>query len=165
MGEIEVERLKESRSPELIGSRKNYAMEIATKPLVMASEIAGLEPLHGFVKQENKVVPVTFAYVGKRSLQPAFIERNMTVREPRPLPSALVPELPPAVIPPPKAIQAPTTEAPPVPQSAAAPPDVGPDPAPPLFDEAVSKDAAQPEPRKSAFKKKEGTAREWKPTD
>jgi hypothetical protein len=42
----------------LFGSRKSYAMEIATEPLVMASEIFGLEPLHGFIKQENKVVPV-----------------------------------------------------------------------------------------------------------
>ncbi len=47
IGEIEVERLKESRSMRLLGSRKSYAMEIATKPLVMASEISGLEPLHG----------------------------------------------------------------------------------------------------------------------
>ena len=37
IGEIEVERLKESRSMKLLGSRKSYAMEIATKPLVMAS--------------------------------------------------------------------------------------------------------------------------------
>jgi hypothetical protein len=35
----------------------------------------------------------------------------MTVREPRPLPSVVVPGLPPAVMPPPKTIQAPTTEA------------------------------------------------------
>jgi len=45
LGEIEVERLKESRTPGLLRSKKNFAMEIATKPLVMASEIAGLEPL------------------------------------------------------------------------------------------------------------------------
>ncbi len=62
-------------------------MEIATKPLVMASEIAGLEPLSGYIKQENRVVPVKFAYVAKRSLQPEFIERKMTIPEPRPMPS------------------------------------------------------------------------------
>jgi type IV secretory pathway TraG/TraD family ATPase VirD4 len=151
LGEIEVERLTESRSPELIGSRKNYAMEIATKPLVMASEIAGLEPLHGFVKQENKVVPVTFAYVEKHSLQPAFIERNMTVREPRLLPSAVVPELPPAVIPPPKAIQAAVEAAP--------------QPAFPLFADPACPEPTQPQPRKSAFKKSDGTGRVWKPLD
>ncbi len=48
IGEIEVERLKESRSMRLLGSRKSYAMEIATKPLVMASEISGLEPIARF---------------------------------------------------------------------------------------------------------------------
>ena len=151
LGEIEVERLKESRSPELIGSRKNFAMEIATKPLVMASEIAGLEPLHGFIKQENKVVPVNFAYVEKRSLQPAFIERRMSLREPRQLPSPVVPELPPVVIPPPKTILA--------------APVVMPDPALPLFVEASSSEPTQSEPRRSGFKKKEAAAREWKPVD
>ena len=105
-----------------------------------------------------------FAYVKKRSLQPAFIERKVTVREPRPLPSVVVPELPPAAIPTPKVIQAPTTEAAPlpevrkVPQIVAAPPDVVPA-------EAVSPESTQPEPRKSAFKKNEGAGREWKPVD
>jgi len=43
IGEIEVERLKESRSIGMLLSRKSYAMEIATKPLVLASEISGLK--------------------------------------------------------------------------------------------------------------------------
>ena len=77
IGEIEVERLKESRSMRLFGSRKSYAMEIATRPLVMASEISGLEPLHGFIKQENRVVPVHFQFVRKHGGQPEFIERKL----------------------------------------------------------------------------------------
>ena len=87
IGEIEVERLKESRSMKLFGSRKSYAMEIATKPLVMASEISGLEPLHGFIKQENKVVPVYFQFARKHGRQPEFIERKLPV-VPRPSPPA-----------------------------------------------------------------------------
>ena len=83
IGEIEVERLKESRSMRLFGSRKSYAMEIATKPLVMASEISGLEPLHGFIKQDNKVVPVYFQFARKHGRQPEFIERKLPV-VPRP---------------------------------------------------------------------------------
>jgi hypothetical protein len=67
IGEIEVERLKESRSMGLLGSKKSYAMEIATKPLIMPSEISGLEPLHGFIKQENKVVPVHFQFAKKHA--------------------------------------------------------------------------------------------------
>ena len=62
---------------ELLGSRQSYAMEIVTKPLVMASEISGLQPLHGFIKQENKVVPAHFLFAGKRRGQPEFIERKM----------------------------------------------------------------------------------------
>ena len=86
IGEIEVERLKESRSMGLLGSRKSYAMEIATKPLVMASEISGLEPLHGFIKQENRVVPVHFQFAKKHGRQPEFIERKLPEIAPRPSP-------------------------------------------------------------------------------
>ena len=84
IGEIEVERLKESRSMGLLGSRRSYAMEIVTKPLIMASEISGLEPLHGFIKQENKVVPVHFQFARKHGGQPEFIERKMPEVAPRP---------------------------------------------------------------------------------
>ncbi len=52
-------------------------MEMATKPLVMASDISGLEPLHGFIKQENKVVPVYFHFSRKRGGQREFIERKL----------------------------------------------------------------------------------------
>jgi hypothetical protein len=86
IGEIEVERLKESRSMGLLGSRRSYAMEIAIKPLVMASEISGLEPLHGFIKQENKVVPVHFQFARKHGGQPEFIERKLPEIAPRPSP-------------------------------------------------------------------------------
>ena len=84
IGEIEVERLKESRSMGLLRSRKSYAMEIATKPLVMASEISGLEPLHGFIKLENKVVPVYFQLTKKHGGQPELIERSLPAIAPRP---------------------------------------------------------------------------------
>ncbi len=85
IGEIEVERLKESRTPALLGSKRTYAMEIATKPLVMASEIAGLAPLRAFIKQENRVVPVRFRLAKKRSRQPEFIERKMLEVQRKPL--------------------------------------------------------------------------------
>jgi hypothetical protein len=79
IGEVELERLKESRSAGLIGGRKQYTLEITTQPLVMASEIAGLEPLHGYIKQENYVVPVRFPYVGPIEKQPRFVERTVSV--------------------------------------------------------------------------------------
>jgi type IV secretory pathway TraG/TraD family ATPase VirD4 len=79
IGEVELERLKESRSAGLIGGRKQYTLEITTQPLVMASEIAGLEPLHGYIKQENCVVRVRFPYVAPIEKQPRFIERAVSV--------------------------------------------------------------------------------------
>jgi hypothetical protein len=51
----------------LLRSKKSFSLEIVTKPLVMASEISGLEPLRGFIKQENRVVPARFALAKKRS--------------------------------------------------------------------------------------------------
>ncbi|MGO9324777.1 MAG: type IV secretion system DNA-binding domain-containing protein [Terracidiphilus sp.] len=86
IGEIEVERLKESRSMGLLRSKKSFAMEIATKPLVMPSEIAGLEPLHGYIKQGNRVVPVRLPYLKPKTKQRGFIERKMPVLIPRPAP-------------------------------------------------------------------------------
>ncbi len=74
----------------LLGSRKSYAMEIATKPLVMASEISGLEPLHGFIKQENRVVPVYFQFARKHGRQPEFIERKLPEIAPRSSPPPTV---------------------------------------------------------------------------
>ncbi len=59
-------------------------MEIATKPLVMASAISGLEPLHSFIKQENNVVPVHFQFARKHGRQPEFIERKLPEIAPRP---------------------------------------------------------------------------------
>ena len=83
IGEIEVERLKESRSMGLLGSKKSYTMEIATKPLIIASEIAGLAPLRAFIKQENRVVPARFKLAKKRKKQPEFIERKREQPAPR----------------------------------------------------------------------------------
>ncbi len=76
IGEIEVERLKESRSMGLLRSKKSFAMEIATKPLVMPSEIAGLEPLYGYIKQGNRVVPAHLPYLKPKAKQLGFIERT-----------------------------------------------------------------------------------------
>jgi hypothetical protein len=61
-------------------------MEIATKPLVMPSEIAGLEPLHGYIKQGNRVVPAHLPYLKPKAKQLGFIERKMPVLVPRPAP-------------------------------------------------------------------------------
>jgi hypothetical protein len=61
-------------------------MEIATKALVMPSEIAGLEPLHGYIKLGNRVVQARLPYLKPKAKQLGFIERNMPVLVPRPAP-------------------------------------------------------------------------------
>jgi hypothetical protein len=76
-------------------------MEIATKALVMASEISGLEPLCGFIKQENRVVPVRFALAKKRGHQPEFIGRQPPEVVPRRIETTPTsPKKPPASFPP-----------------------------------------------------------------
>jgi type IV secretory pathway TraG/TraD family ATPase VirD4 len=91
IGEIEVERLKESRSMGLLRSKKSFSMEIATKPLIMSSEISGLAPLSGFIKLENHVVQAKFRLAKKKGKHPEFIERKLPEIAPRPsLPTPVV---------------------------------------------------------------------------
>lgn len=111
IGEIEVERLKESRTLGLLTSKRSYAMEIATKPLVMASEIAGLSPLQAFIKQENRVVPVRFRLAKKRGRQPAFIARKMPESQSRIELNLAEPPTPAIVSPPPQAVLTPAIAA------------------------------------------------------
>jgi hypothetical protein len=59
----------------MLRSKKSFSMEIATKPLIMASEIAGLAPLTGFIKLENHVIPARFRLAKKQNKQPEFLER------------------------------------------------------------------------------------------
>ena len=92
----------------LLRSKKSYAMEIATKPLVMASEIAGLESHRAYIKQENRVVPVRFRLAKKLKKQPEFIECTMEKPAPRKTAELPVPaQAPaPAQAPPKKPVQA-----------------------------------------------------------
>jgi hypothetical protein len=155
LGEIEIERLKESRTPGLLRSKKNFAMEIATKPLVMASEIAGLEPLRGYIKQENRVLPVKFALTRLKRLQPEFIARKMTIPEPRAVPPPLPAPPPPKVA---SSLPKPAPAKKPVQLQV-----VFPEP-PPADVPAPPKKLIQPEKPKSPFGQKQGTTDE-KPRD
>jgi hypothetical protein len=55
----------------------------------MASEITGLEPLNGFLKNGNLVVRMSFPYIELPERQPQFIER----------PSPAVSGIPPGALP------------------------------------------------------------------
>ncbi|MGB7355015.1 MAG: type IV secretion system DNA-binding domain-containing protein [Acidobacteriaceae bacterium] len=79
IGEIEVERFRESRTRGVFPhSRENEQREITREPLVMASEIGGLEPLHGYLKHGNLVVRMRMPYLKLDEPAEKFIERKMT---------------------------------------------------------------------------------------
>jgi hypothetical protein len=76
IGEIEVERLRETHYE---GSRggKNFALDRQTEPLVMPSEISGLDDLRGFLKHGNHVARFSFPFIALEGKHPGFIERQM----------------------------------------------------------------------------------------
>jgi hypothetical protein len=77
IGEIEVERLRESRTDGYRnrGEGKSYTLDRHIEPLVMASEITGLKKRRGHLKSGNLVVRLSFPYIELPKKQPAFIER------------------------------------------------------------------------------------------
>jgi type IV secretory pathway TraG/TraD family ATPase VirD4 len=97
IGEIEIERIQESRSKghgPRDHSAKSYSLERRVEPLVMASEITGLEPLHGYLKLGNLVARLSFPYFDLPKTQEAFKPRPM-----KELPASMpapTPSVPPA---------------------------------------------------------------------
>ncbi len=93
IGEVEVERFRESRTRGVFPhGRENEQREITREPLVMASEIGGLEPLHGYLKHGNLVVRMRIPYLKLAEPAEKFIERKITttpaatpVTEPEPV--------------------------------------------------------------------------------
>lgn len=80
IGEIETERQSESRSSGQWGrsrSSETQNLQRQREPLVIPSEITGLQPLHGYLKHRNLVVRMSFAFVELQDHHPAFIERPM----------------------------------------------------------------------------------------
>jgi type IV secretory pathway TraG/TraD family ATPase VirD4 len=76
IGEVEVERLRETHYD---GSRtgKNFALDRQTEPLVMPSEISGLEDLRGFLKYGNHVARFSFPFIALDEKSAGFDERKM----------------------------------------------------------------------------------------
>lgn len=86
IGEIEVERLRESRADGYRnrGESKSYALERRVEPLVMASEITGLKKLRGYLKSGNLVVRLRTEPPQLSEIAPGFIER-VIAEKPEPL--------------------------------------------------------------------------------
>ncbi len=76
IGEVEIERLRETHYD---GSRqgRNFALDRQTEPLVLPSEISGLDDLRGFLKYGNHVARFSFPFVDLKEKHPGFVERDM----------------------------------------------------------------------------------------
>jgi type IV secretory pathway TraG/TraD family ATPase VirD4 len=74
IGKIEIERMKETHFD---GSRsgKNFTVDRQIEPLVMDSEISGLENRHAFLKLGNNVARFHFEYMDVPQTTPGFIPR------------------------------------------------------------------------------------------
>ena len=82
IGEVEMERVKETVNthPLQIAKSRSYHNERRTEPLVLPSEISGLQRLHALLKVDNLVVPFSFPYLAPVKTQPGFIPREITPR-------------------------------------------------------------------------------------
>jgi type IV secretory pathway TraG/TraD family ATPase VirD4 len=84
IGEQDREWLRESRTSGSSwsgsqGSResKTYMVEKRTVPLILPAEISGLPALHGYLKNGNDVVPMSFPYIELPKVQQGFVEREL----------------------------------------------------------------------------------------
>ncbi|MGH9688027.1 MAG: type IV secretion system DNA-binding domain-containing protein [Candidatus Acidiferrales bacterium] len=78
IGEVEVEQLRESRSREhspRYRQLRSDQLERRIEPLVLPSQIMGLEDRRGYLKIGNAVVQLSFPYIEVPKTQPAIIER------------------------------------------------------------------------------------------
>ena len=85
IGKVEIERMKETHFD---GSRdgRNFSLDRQTEPLVLDSEISGLENLNAYLKHGNYVTRFSFPLLEVPASKPKFIERledDFIVREPR----------------------------------------------------------------------------------
>jgi len=76
IGKVEIERLKETKFD---GTRsgKNFTVERQIEPLVMGSEISGLDDRHAYLKLGNNVARFAFDYLDLPTPTTDFISRKM----------------------------------------------------------------------------------------
>jgi type IV secretory pathway TraG/TraD family ATPase VirD4 len=80
IGEIEIERVRETVAD---GKRagKSFAMDRQIEPLVMSSEIEGLDDLHAFLKLGNYVTRFSFPHMDRPIIAPSLIKREIPESE------------------------------------------------------------------------------------
>jgi hypothetical protein len=78
IGQIEIERMKETHFD---GTRagRNFALDRQIEPLVMVSEISGLEDLHAYMKYGNYVTNFSFPFLDMPGDEKAFDARVLKV--------------------------------------------------------------------------------------
>jgi type IV secretory pathway TraG/TraD family ATPase VirD4 len=76
IGKVEIERLKETKF-DGTQSGKNFTVERQIEPLVMGSEISGLDDRHAYLKLGNNVARFEFDYLDLPTSTTDFIPRKM----------------------------------------------------------------------------------------
>lgn len=86
IGKAQIERMRESK-PSRLFERKHgsFSTERVIDPVVLESQIQGLEDLTGYFVQQDKVVPIRFRPQPKRSIAPDLVERIIPPVQHRPL--------------------------------------------------------------------------------
>ncbi|MBB5319470.1 type IV secretion system DNA-binding domain-containing protein [Tunturibacter empetritectus] len=76
IGEIEIERVRETVAD---GKRagKSFTLDRQIEPLVMGSEIEGLDDLHAFMKLGNYVTRFSFPHMDRKVVAPLIVPRNI----------------------------------------------------------------------------------------
>lgn len=86
IGEQERAYIRESYTHGISGQQRtsmNEQIERKMKRLVLASQISGLAPLHGYIKHGNLVVPIHFPYIAPSKRHEAFIPREVALNNPK----------------------------------------------------------------------------------
>jgi hypothetical protein len=80
IGEIEIERVRETKAD---GKRagKSFTLDRQIEPLVMASEIEGLDDLHAFMKLGNHVTRFSFAHAERKIIAPSIVPRKIPEKD------------------------------------------------------------------------------------
>jgi hypothetical protein len=95
IGKVQLERVRESKPARWAERhRGSYSSERVIDPVVMESEIQGLDDLHGYFVQQDKVVRIRFRPQPKRTLAPGLVERIIPsvqhrLLDPEPQPKAV----------------------------------------------------------------------------
>ncbi len=72
IGYVEIERVKETKHDGAKQGR-NYSLDRQIEPLVMESQITGLDDLHAYLKHGNNVARFNFNYVSLPRSNPGFV--------------------------------------------------------------------------------------------